>query len=328
MKHYPYINALADDKDILLYRKKLRYLCGTVSATILFSQLLYWFKKNDFDPFYKFITPDVKNSLYKEGESWVEELGFSYKEFANAFDHIGARHKSKTLYEAAENEFVNKKEKEMMFSLYQEKTTGKTWFNINLELVENKLVTIYEGGDTGFTKGKTRDLPSVKHMNDKSANTGFTKGRTDYKEQYNTTEIRGEQTTFPKGKVEKKLNVNSLENNLAWKKLRSGVYRKRLLEFYDNRVGDMELPALAAELVERALKSIFSNNTAYLRDEHEFLPDDFELADNPLFLNAIVEDMPIGELRSMPKGKLKGQLVKEVADAAAAYLIKHLNTRK
>ena len=74
-----YTTILAADKNVILYRKELNELTGSVTATILLQQIIYWGKKTGGE-FYKFIEP-CKHEKYKSGDSWTEELGFSKREF-------------------------------------------------------------------------------------------------------------------------------------------------------------------------------------------------------------------------------------------------------
>ena len=57
-------------------------------------QLDYWFEKSP-GGFYKFLEPCENSKLYKKGDSWTEELGFSRSEFKTAFEKIGVSYKSK-----------------------------------------------------------------------------------------------------------------------------------------------------------------------------------------------------------------------------------------
>lgn len=81
------LNVLAKDQDVISYRKELNPTTGSVTATILLQQIIYRFTKNDNKPFYKFIEP-CKHKLYKDGDSWTEELGFGVKEFKNAYKKL------------------------------------------------------------------------------------------------------------------------------------------------------------------------------------------------------------------------------------------------
>jgi hypothetical protein len=92
--------SAANTSRIIPYNPLYRQTGKTVTGAILFQQLEYWFAKMG-KPFYKFTEPSEKNSYYKEGQSWTEELGFSSDEFRTAFDNIGIRYSSKAEYETA-----------------------------------------------------------------------------------------------------------------------------------------------------------------------------------------------------------------------------------
>jgi len=81
------LQILAKDKEVLIYRKELKHITYSVTATILLQQIIYWWQKNGKKEFYKFIEP-AKHNLYRDGDSWTEELGFSKKEFQIAFKKL------------------------------------------------------------------------------------------------------------------------------------------------------------------------------------------------------------------------------------------------
>ena len=70
--------------NILIYRKDLNVITGGVIGSIMLGQLIYWAAKNDYKPFYKFIQP-CGHALYKEGDSWTEELGIDDKTILRNF---------------------------------------------------------------------------------------------------------------------------------------------------------------------------------------------------------------------------------------------------
>ncbi len=70
---------------VAVYHTELRAIAGSVTATLLLRQMIYWYRSNGNKPFYKFIVPSPMNEKYNEGDSWEEELGFSYKEFKASF---------------------------------------------------------------------------------------------------------------------------------------------------------------------------------------------------------------------------------------------------
>ncbi|MFA6138857.1 MAG: hypothetical protein WC667_12360 [Sulfurimonas sp.] len=77
------LQVLGDDKKLIVYRKELNKITGSVTATILLQQLIFHASNNNYVPFYKFIEP-CNNELYKAGDSWIEELGFTIHEFRTA----------------------------------------------------------------------------------------------------------------------------------------------------------------------------------------------------------------------------------------------------
>jgi len=121
---------------VIPYIKELRPIAGSVTATILWQQLNYWFALYP-KGFYKFLEP-CKHAAYKEGDSWTEELGFSKAEFRHAFKLIGIAYKSKREYNRAANPFFSDG-KESFFCSYHDKIKGITWYFRNHEYV-NKIM--------------------------------------------------------------------------------------------------------------------------------------------------------------------------------------------
>lgn len=70
--------------NVLIYRKDLNAITGGVIGSIMLGQLIYWAAKSDYKPFYKFIQP-CGHALYKEGDSWAEELGVDDKTISRNF---------------------------------------------------------------------------------------------------------------------------------------------------------------------------------------------------------------------------------------------------
>lgn len=83
------IDLLKEDNHVISYRLSLRKITGDVLSAILLQQMLFRYGTND-GKFYKFKEP-CNHRLYKKGDSWVEELGFSRKEFDNALKRIATK---------------------------------------------------------------------------------------------------------------------------------------------------------------------------------------------------------------------------------------------
>lgn len=85
-----FLGIIAKDRELITYRKELNQITGSVTATILLQQILFWWEKQGRTPFYKFKEP-CNHSLYKGGDSWCEELGFTRAEFDTALSKIGCK---------------------------------------------------------------------------------------------------------------------------------------------------------------------------------------------------------------------------------------------
>ena len=72
------VKALAIGLKAKLYFKEFNKITESVHCSLFLGQLIYWADKNDYKPFYKFRQP-CQHELYKEGDSWVEELDFEIR---------------------------------------------------------------------------------------------------------------------------------------------------------------------------------------------------------------------------------------------------------
>lgn len=123
---------------IIPYHPEYRKIAGSVTAAILFEQLEYWFDKYDYNCFYKFLEPAPNHFSYKEGDSWIEELGFSIDEFRSAFDKIGVRYSSRNEFLKAKEEgrlFIKNGE-EKLYCSFIDKQKNVTYYVRNNELVD------------------------------------------------------------------------------------------------------------------------------------------------------------------------------------------------
>ena len=72
------VKALAIGLKAKLYFKEFNKITESVHCSLFLGQLIYWADKNDYKPFYKFRQP-CQHELYKEGDSWAEELDFEIR---------------------------------------------------------------------------------------------------------------------------------------------------------------------------------------------------------------------------------------------------------
>jgi hypothetical protein len=132
----------------IIYYPKLLPIGVTATGTILLQQLEYWFEFTGGHPFYKFLEP-CKHKLYRDKDSWTEELGFSKEEFRNAFSNIGKAFKSKTEYEAAEDPFCRTNRNgeridDYLYCSYYDKVQHVTYYFRNHDRVASAIRKAWE----------------------------------------------------------------------------------------------------------------------------------------------------------------------------------------
>lgn len=123
---------LSITRNTIPYVKELRPISGSVTATILMQRLDYYFERHP-NGFYKFLEP-CQNALYREGDSWIEELNFSKDEFRTAFALIGVSYKSKSLFNKEADPFAGK-----YYCSYFDRPKGVTYFFRNHTLLDQVL---------------------------------------------------------------------------------------------------------------------------------------------------------------------------------------------
>jgi hypothetical protein len=142
-------DILAEDEKPILYRKSLRAIAGSVTATILLHQMIFRFKGRD--QFYKFKEP-CGHKLYKPGDSWTEELGFSVKEFDNALKKIGTK-----VTQGIKRPDVLAKTDATGIILYWIDRERVTHYELNRPLLKKLLAYTYlndQRADSNVTKGE------------------------------------------------------------------------------------------------------------------------------------------------------------------------------
>ncbi len=135
------LQILYYDKKVIPYRKELRPLLGSVNATILFQEAVYLHGlKNEEDdeirPFYMFKQPPAKHPLYSPGQSWVELLGFSPREFDSAIKKIGTKIsiRKDDLQEVLERSILNADPRGLL--IYWTTADRVTYYLLNVFLAE------------------------------------------------------------------------------------------------------------------------------------------------------------------------------------------------
>jgi len=172
------LNLLADDRKILTYRPELNSITGSVTATILLQQILFWFKTNNYKKFYKF-KDRCSHSLYKPGDSWLEELSFSRREFDSALKKL------------EERELVS----------HKTNSNRLTFYEIDIEKLNTKLDEVYSNAkvqnalylkdDSAFTKSTNTPLyitettrDNNKYVDSKKSTTTNRKYKNEYSKEF------------------------------------------------------------------------------------------------------------------------------------------------
>ncbi|MEM8519008.1 hypothetical protein [Janthinobacterium sp. CAN_S7] len=150
---------LSITRNFIAYMPELNPISGGILPSILMQQLDYWFHRYP-DGFWKFLEP-CANPMYKEGDSWTEEIGMSQYEFRTAFDSIGYRHSSKSAFLAAPDKFLGR-----MYASYVDKRANLTYYIRNHALVDQKLDELVARG------APTRSQPPENKANVDSRSAG------------------------------------------------------------------------------------------------------------------------------------------------------------
>ena len=107
----------------ICYYPELTTITGSITATLLMSQLEFWFKVTGGKSFYKFMEP-CEHGYYKEGDSWQEELMMSSSEIRTAFKRIGIAYKSKKEFMEHERDIFQGK----MYASYYDRMRKMTFY--------------------------------------------------------------------------------------------------------------------------------------------------------------------------------------------------------
>lgn len=117
----------------ICYYPELVQRVGSINAALMMAQLEFWFKVTEGRPFYKFLEP-CGHELYKEGDSWAEELGMTSSEIRSAFKRIGTIYKSKRAFVESEDVFKGKP-----YASYYDRIRKTTYYLRNVEKVQQMM---------------------------------------------------------------------------------------------------------------------------------------------------------------------------------------------
>jgi hypothetical protein len=151
-----YSAIIKEDKELITYRKSLRRLAGSVTSTILLQQIMHWASVKGDQEFYKFKEP-CKHEAYREGDSWIEELGFSANEFDAALKNIGTKLKSgQKPSDIVTDPSAPLTEQAKHMVLYWTDIRRMTWYFYNEEVATRLINLIYSEQEVDLRKPAKR----------------------------------------------------------------------------------------------------------------------------------------------------------------------------
>lgn len=149
----------------------------STNSALIFQKLEYWSSKYP-QGFYKFLEP-CKSPLYREGDSWVEELGISRITFNKSFERFGVRYRSKSAFLQSQDKFQGK-----AYASYYDRKTNRMYFIRNNDVAKDLAqMNAKNSFSRSCTERKFRSFaPAYKDLSSKQKNTSSLKS--------NKTEIK------------------------------------------------------------------------------------------------------------------------------------------
>jgi hypothetical protein len=230
---------------------------------MLRGQLDYWFSKKP-QGFYKFLEP-CKHPLYKQGDSWSEELGLSRRVFNSTFDAIGVRYKTKTEFMNAKDKFQGK-----FYASYHDRKKNQTFFVRNPELLQQSKETS-ESYKSSLKHSKSESEISKKSefLNQKiktEEKRGLSTSNCRSKNDTNSRSYTGNSGGTIGGK--KNTSENTSSSSLSPTSLSSTTNEKKKIandmkNIWNEEIGEVEVSHLTSTLISRlnyAYTAIFQSS--------------------------------------------------------------------
>jgi hypothetical protein len=122
-------------------------LLGDVYAAIFLQQVYHHYKNKDHQPFYKFLAP-CSSEYYRKGDSWIDELSFTYTQLNRAIRTVATRTSSTRkkpgankdhilFFDHAEIDTTGKVLNSNALVLYWTHQDRRTWWMVNLPLFKS-----------------------------------------------------------------------------------------------------------------------------------------------------------------------------------------------
>jgi hypothetical protein len=204
----------------IAYYPNLNQLTGSILASLLLQQIVYWWESQDQQPFYKFSAP-CQHRAYRPGDSWQEELGFTRTEFETARRRLGRK-----IQQGDEKSALRLGS----LVLYWTDRQRLTWYELNTPLLGAKL---QELSITGFSHSiSNAEKPQYKEMED-NRSSFLTK-----KTQRITTEKSATHNSTPISSENELAVVATHPAIQAWRETMARYPRKQSWPLIAKRLGD------------------------------------------------------------------------------------------
>ncbi len=131
-----FISLFLENKQRISYRPQLNKITKSVVGSILLSQIVYWWQKSERRPFYKFAAP-CKHNLYREGDSWQEELGFTRYELQTALKGIAKKITKGVSLKESEKKYL---------VIYWTDKNRLTWYKLNEVVFSSHIASLCNVG--------------------------------------------------------------------------------------------------------------------------------------------------------------------------------------
>lgn len=150
-----WLNTVGETERMIAYRPNFRKMAGSITAAILLQQILYRWKSNNYQPFYKY-KEECDAPDYRPGDSWCEELAFSRSEFDSALKAIGQKVSRKA------------KRDDSKFVWFWTMPDRKTWYEINFRALCNAGIPLYVNTESRATQSgiPAIDIPYTKNTSE------------------------------------------------------------------------------------------------------------------------------------------------------------------
>lgn len=126
-------NIFAENSTAVPYRPRIGKMLGSTSSAILLQQMMHHGRDG---AFYKFKEP-CKNKMYKDGDSWCEELGWGRKQFDSALKVFGFKM-------GGGKKKLNEVDKDKAFVHYYRDTKNTTWWEVKWDILSKALMDLYQ----------------------------------------------------------------------------------------------------------------------------------------------------------------------------------------